>query len=683
MSWLGGRLTSLQGATVLVSDSVGDVHDGSIHGFYHCDVRYLSKHCLTMGGKPLTVLAASRQSARSARWIYLLAADSHGSPTAILQRTRRVADGLLVDALEAKVYRGHVDAVLTIDLAADFASVLEVKDGPAKGRDVPLSQTGWALAGDRDGHTVCVVANHENLEVETGRLTWPLRLGEGQVETLQITASVEHAEDSGSDHGSDHLHEQPGLDVRSSDSAWRQATATALDDLRALRISAPDRGVSYTAAGAPWFTALFGRDALITAWEQLLTGSEAALETLTALARHQGRRVHPETNEQPGRILHVLRTGHMGPFGRDPDDPYYGTVDATPLFVMLLAEAHRWGGDPNTIRRLLPAARAAIEWCTEYGDLDGDGFLEYRADATGLVNQGWKDSDDAIVHADGRLAEGPIALAEVQAYFYSALQGLADLEDHLGTGDGAALRKQARALRHRFREAFWLPDEQILALGLDGAGRPLAVASSNMGHCLWSGICDDAPHVVDGVADRLVAPELLTAWGIRTLGATEIAYNPLAYHLGSVWPHDTAIGAAGLARVGRGAAVRRICWGLLDAARAFDWRLPELLGGFDEAELALPVPYPAACSPQAWSSGAPLLLLRAILGLEPDVPNGVIHLDPLLEDGEELVVRGIDIGGQRLSVHARGSNFDVPEGIDGIRVIHGRPHCPTEKAPSR
>jgi glycogen debranching enzyme len=427
----------------------------------------------------------------------------------------------------------------------------------------------------------------------------------------------------------------------------------------------PELGLSYVAAGAPWYMALFGRDSLLAAHFLLPTGQGPGLEVLRTLARFQGRADDPRTLEQPGKILHELRTGGAGVFGLPPLVPYYGTVDASPLFVMLLGELHRWGAPESAVLELLPAARAALDWCAGPGDPDGDGFLEYRTDTAGLANQGWKDHSGSMVHADGSTARGPIAVAEAQAYHYAALRELALLEERLGEPDTAAvLRGRADALSAAFTAAYWLPEEGLLAMALDGDKRPLAVASSNIGHCLWTGILP--ADVAAAAAARLRQPDLLTAWGVRTLGAQERAYDPLSYHLGSVWPHDSAICAAGLARAGDREGAAALIAGLLRVAGLSGWRLPELYGGLDADQVPFPVPTPVACSPQAWSAAAPLSLLRTALGLEPDVPGGTVRIAPLLPPGERLTAQGIALGGGTLTLTAEGSTLldaDLPPGL--------------------
>ena len=429
---------------------------------------------------------------------------------------------------------------------------------------------------------------------------------------------------------------------------------------------------------------LFGRDSLLTGWMTLPLNVGLALGTLETLARVQGRRVDPLTEEEPGRILHELR---LGP---DNDETlggshYYGTVDATPLFVMLLAECLRWGGDPERVRRLLPAADEALAWVENYGDRDGDGFVEYRrATDRGLSNQGWKDSFDAISDRAGRLAESPIALCEVQGYVYAAYLARAYLAETLDgdTTGAAAWRATAAGLRNAFHERFWLPDRGWYALALDGSKRTVDALGSNVAHALWTGIATDKCAAV--LIQHLAEPTMDSGYGLRTLSADMARYNPMSYHNGSVWPHDTAIAVAGLLRYahlpGSVELAQRLTRGLLDAAAAFGGRLPELFCGFPRAQFKPPVPYPTSCSPQAWASAAPLLLVRAFLGLDPDVPRRRLDLAPRVpEDWGRLNVTRLRLGAEVVHVHAHPDGASVsglPEGwaVGEPAAPRGEPH---------
>ncbi len=457
-------------------------------------------------------------------------------------------------------------------------------------------------------------------------------------------------------------------------------------DLGALLIhDDTGRGMSFVAAGAPWFMTLFGRDSLLTAWMALPLDVGLSVGTLQQLARVQGRRVDPITEEEPGRIMHEIR---RGPASTDVlgGSIYYGSVDATPLFVMLLAESWRWGADEAAVRALLPAADAALAWAEEYGDRDGDGFIEYRrATDRGLINQGWKDSFDAINDATGRSAEPPIALCEVQGYQYAALLARAELADAFGDASTAArLRERADALRAKFLEAFWLPDQGWYAIALDARKRPVDALTSNVGHCLWTGIATDEH--ASTIVERLSGEQMDSGFGLRTLASTMGAYNPMSYHNGSVWPHDTAIAVAGLLRYrhvpGAVALAERLASGLLDAAEAFGGRLPELFCGFPRSQFRSPVPYPTSCSPQAWASAAPLLLVRSFLGLDPHAPRRTLSVSPHLPEAwGRIALTDLRLGGMTVHLQAEGQTVKtrgLPDDWqlitpDGARTCEDKP----------
>jgi len=446
------------------------------------------------------------------------------------------------------------------------------------------------------------------------------------------------------------------------------AVGRAGEDVGALRIFDPDHPHDpVVAAGAPWFMTLFGRDSLITSWMALVLDPSLALSTLTVLADLQGRRVVAETEEEPGRILHEVRMSEPATLSVQSGTIYYGSIDATPLFVMLVGELHRWGVPFERLRPLLPAVDAALQWMVAFGDRDGDGYVEYeRATPAGLLNQGWKDSHDSISFADGRLATGPIALAEVQAYAYASWRAGAALAVADGRPAVAADREaRADALRRRFNADFWMPASGALAIALDGDKRQVDAVTSNMGHCLWTGIVDG--ELVPDVVQHLAGPELASGWGVRTLATSMRRYNPISYHNGSVWPHDTAIVVAGLRRAGYPQAANRLAQDLLRAAVAVGGRLPELYAGISPAELSRPVPYPTSCSPQAWAAAAPLLLLRTILGLEPDVPHGVVRVAPVLPDGATYMhLAGMPVAGTTVAVDVDGDAVEVrglPAGV--------------------
>jgi glycogen debranching enzyme len=646
---------------VAISRRDGTITPDFWTGLYYRDVRLLSRLSTTLDEAEPQLLAAHRDGA-AATVVQVAATDDYGDPTALLVRRREVA-GDLRETIAVRAYSAPVHTTLRIAVEADFVAAQKsaVADPPAP---VPWTVTDTGLRAEQAGFGVEVEAKPADVAIEPGTIIMTVDAAPGRPWHADLHVRCRSSRDRGRP---SRARTTSTFALSTPATRWQAAVASAVADLDALCVDVPALDLAYLAAGAPWFMALFGRDTLISSWESLIAGTDVGLDVLASLARFQGTAFDGATGEQPGKILHELRTGGAEVFGVASGRAYYGTVDASALFVQLLAEAHRWGAPDEAVTGLLPAARAALAWCVEHGDIDGDGYVEYVPDAKGLGNQGWKDSGDAMVHADGSLAPAPIALAEVQAYAWGAQRGLADLEDRLGDPERAAeLRRRADDLREAFQRDFWLPEAGLVAMGLDGDKRPLAVASSNMAHCLWTGMLD--AQVGDAVARRLAEPDLAAAWGLRTLGAREAAYNPLGYHVGSIWPHDTALGVAGLVRYGHVDAAARLVDGLLAAAEAFGWRLPELFAGLDAG---VPVPYPLACTPQAWSAAAPLSLLRTMLRLDVDVPAGRIAVAPLFADDVVLTVTGIPVGAGHLDLRIRGTEVDVLAAPDGIDVVAG------------
>jgi glycogen debranching enzyme len=416
--------------------------------------------------------------------------------------------------------------------------------------------------------------------------------------------------------------------IRSDGELLDLAIRRSIADLRLLRNDGPLRGEHYVAAGIPWFTTLFGRDSIITSLQVLPFMPDVARETLRVLADWQATEDDPERDMEPGKILHELRVGELARTGELPHRPYYGSIDSTPLWLILLDETYRWTGDLDLVRSLWPNALAALEWIDRHGDRDGDGFVEYeRRTPAGLLNQGWKDSGDAIRHRDGTLAEAPIALVEIQGYVFDAKTRLASLAERLGEHElSKRLAAEARELQQRFEAAFWMPDAGFYAIALDRDKRQVGTIGSNPGHCLWSGIIPKEH--VDQVVNRLLDPTMDCGWGIRTYASGQPGYNPVGYHTGSVWPHDNALIAAGMKRAGRHDAADRIASRIFEAAQhSPDFRLPELFCGFDRGLAEMPVPYPVACSPQAWSAATSLSLLQTMLGMHADAAKDLLELD--------------------------------------------------------
>jgi glycogen debranching enzyme len=445
-------------------------------------------------------------------------------------------------------------------------------------------------------------------------------------------------------------------EIRSDNPAFDRVVARCIGDLDLLVTPGPGPGQRFLAAGVPWFTALFGRDAILASLGALLVHPSLAVDTLRVLASLQATADDPSRDAEPGKIPHEVRGGEMARTGEVPFGRYYGSADVTPLWLVLLGETYDWTGDLGLVEELWPNARAALEWVEHHGDLDGDGFIEYQRRAPGgLVQHGWKDAPDAIRDRHGRIADGTVALVEMQAYAYDARVRMARLARALGdTALAGRLEEEAEQLRSRFEAAFWVPERATYALALDGQKRPIDAIGSNQGHALWSGIVNES-HAVT-VAGHLSGAGLDSGWGLRTFAAGQPGYSPLGYHTGSVWPHDTAIAVAGLRRAGFDAEATRLAGELLEAAQAFpDARLPELFCGFGRGEVGPPVPYPGACAPQAWAAAAPLMILRALLGIRPCAVERRLDLErPLLPDGlASLTLSGLRIGDARVDLHCR------------------------------
>jgi glycogen debranching enzyme len=445
--------------------------------------------------------------------------------------------------------------------------------------------------------------------------------------------------------------ERESTEIVTDNELFNELLARSRRDLRALYTDT--QGGAILAAGIPWYVTVFGRDALIASHQLLLVNARPARETLELLAAKQGTKVDDWRDEQPGKILHEIRQGEFARAGIIPHTPYFGSVDATPLFVLLYAMHLRWTGDLAFAEKLLPAAEAALAWIDDYGDIDGDGFVEYLCRSSrGIRNQGWKDSHDSVVHTDGRPAEPPIALAEVQAYVYLAKIRMADVYRALGRhADGRRLVDEAAALKLRYNDAFWMEEEQFFAEALDADKRQVRTVTSNPGHGLYCGIVDDEKAVP--LAKRLLSPDMFSGWGIRTMSKAASAYNPMSYHNGSVWPHDNALIAAGLKRYRFARSTNRVATAMFDAAVQADYmRLPELFCGFTRRTPNRPVSYPIACSPQAWAAGSPYLMLQAILGISARAHENLLtvnlpHLPTWLNTVE---VRRLSVGNSRISM---------------------------------
>ncbi len=627
-----------RGGLAVVTRSDGTIDGAMADGFYLRDRRVISMLKIEINGSAPRLLASARLGPARHRLVYGVWAEDP-DPKAIIERTIELTGSYREDwALQ--VFRTGIEVDIEVGLDGDSRTVYGL-DRPRSASD-DVIDLGGSITASGLGWTGTALKGRVVLRPGvTERLSW----------LLQLTGDPPEF--------------RPTPEITSDDRRLDRAVAGGLWDLDALTVVEPKTGRGFVAAGAPHFLAVFGRDALIVSLLSMLRGTEPALSVLEVLAAHQGAVEDQRTVESPGRILHELRIGGMGVFGLDPGHPYFASVDATPLFVVLLAECLAWGADIDRIRPLLPTARACLDWCRRH--VDSHGFVPSIPHTDGIENQGWKDSGDSIVTADGRTLHEQTTLAEVQGYVHNALTGMAELEEHVGDSAHAPLlREEADRFRRRFLQHFEVGAPVHLAPWLDADGSPIAVRASNVGHLLAGGLLDNT--LVEQLCDRLLEPAEFSGWGIRTLAATEPAYNPMGYHIGSVWPHDTALAMRGMARRGRRAEAQQVATALLELSEAEDDQLPELLGGFARRDIPTPVPYPSSARPQAWAAAVPLQVAAVRLGIEPELHRNRLRFRPLLDRNEWIEVRGLNLGSRRLDVLARGSEITVTGDLEGLQI---------------
>lgn len=663
------------------SDGVVPFDEGHGLGLYFHDCRFLSAYELRVAGELLEPLAANGDDGFRSLFQLTnprLEVDGHVlNRQRIGVRWRHVVDGpdrALRDEVEIENYDTDAYVLpLTLSLDADFRDVFVIR-GIAEGRPGELRRPRWDddelvlsyRGGDERLRELRIRFSEKPAWTRGGHVGFELRLGAHEATKLVVSmAIVDSAPHTRQRHSPREALDRAeaaferSIDdwmkgfarVRSSSLWVERAIHRSLRDLRALRMTW-DRH-QFLAAGVPWFATLFGRDSLLCAVQTLAYRRELAADTLRLLAQYQGKTHDAWRDEEPGKILHEMRVGELAHLGLVPHTPYYGTVDATPLFLVLLGEYTRWAGELSLFWELQSSVDAALRWIDHFADHDGDGFTDYTA-ASGdrLINQGWKDSGNAIVDAGGRLAEPPIALVEVQGYVFLAKRSIAELFERSGDGERAQrLRREAAALRERFNREFWCADKEYYALALQRGGRAADAISSNPGQALWTGIIDERR--VRAVVDRLMSPAMYSGWGIRTLSADERAYNPVGYHRGTVWPHDNALIVAGMRRHGCDEEARRVFGDLLEAATYFeDYRLPETFAGYGREQYGVPVRYPVACHPQAWASGAIPFMLQVLLGVEPDAFSGrlFVRRPALPSFVDRLEWQGLRVGGSEVDL---------------------------------
>ena len=678
--WLHQLTIAVDGSSTVLSGPSGDIAPGGGEGLYVDDERVLSRLEVSFSGEPPSLVAAEASGAR-AEFVGAVRSlgDGRLEATVDLRRSRALAQGVMQESVTVTSRaEDPVSTVMRVVLAADGAALAGVMTGaPDLAAVAPTTHEG-APVFELSRHRVLVTSDPPPTRVETDEESitheYDLSIQPGQHAQVRLSVSTERTQASlfDADPGSDAV-EWATVRVESDEPRLAPLLSRSLGDLRHLLLRDPLAPQDvFAAAGTPWYLTLFGRDSLWTARMLLPFGTQLAAGTLRTLARRQGRRDDPASAEQPGKILHeVRRVPHeMTGVGISLPPVYYGTVDATALWVCLLVDAWRWGLPESEVRDLLPHLRPALAWLTGPGQPDDDGLLKYLdTSGHGLSNQGWKDSDDSMRFRDGRIAEGPIALVEAQAYAVEALLGAADLLDALGEEGAVACRDDAGALAERIRQRYWVEEGGLrhLAMALDGQGSPVDALGSNMGHVLGTGALT-ASEAAD-VATALTGPDLLDRFGLRTMGAGTGGFNPIGYHTGSVWTHDTAIAALGLVREGRPAEAAALVRALVDAGEAFGYQLPELYSG--EPVLGRPAPYPASCRPQAWSAASAAAVVTVALGLRADAPRGVLHVRPAQpQPFGALRVEGLRVGDARIAVALDREGGVVVEGVpEGLRVV--------------
>jgi glycogen debranching enzyme len=668
----------LDGNTFVVSDRRGDIEASLTDptGLFSFDTRFLSTWLLTVDGDRLNPLSVDDLQYFECRFFLVPGTGTVYVDAKLSVIRRRAVGGGFVEQLTILNHDNEpTDLIVRIDAASDFADLFEVKDAlEKKGKYSSRVEDGKLVLSYRREkyHRSTEISASAPSRIDKKGLTFEIHLdphGEWNTE-IEVAARLLPA---GTQRGSaapavkarrESMHQNLQRWIRDAPriESDREPLKTTyrrnLVDLAALRYSpAITPGKSLPAAGLPWFMTMFGRDSILTSLQALPFTPELAATTLRVLGMWQGTRVDDFRDEDPGRILHEMRYGEMTAFEERPHSPYYGCADATPLYVVLLDEYERWTGDRKLVRDLEFEARAALNWIDEYADLMGNGYVSYqrRNEETGLENQCWKDSWDSISYSDGRLPGFPRATCELQGYAYDAKVRGARLARQVWKDPALAedLEKQAADLKRRFNREFWVEDGEYFALALDSDGNQVDSLTSNIGHLLWSGIVEKSK--AKAVARHLMGPRLFSGWGIRTLAHGEGRFNPIGYHVGTVWPFDNSFIAWGLRRYGFKQQAARVAAGILDAAEFFDGRLPEAFGGYEREATKYPVQYPTACSPQAWSTGTPLLLLRTMLGMEPIGDHLIV--DPALPSDIGILAL-LDIPGRwgRVDAFARRRN---------------------------
>ncbi len=657
----------LDGNTFLVTSRDGDINPSSKDptGLFSFDTRFVSTWQLSINGERLNALTVDDIEYYETRFFVV-----PGQPTQYVNaevsaiRHHTIGGSFTEDLAVFNHTNDGVDLTVRLDIDCDFADLFEVKNvQPKQGRtEASIEANALRFTYRRDGfHRETVVTSTAQAEIDDHGMTFRIHVSpHGEWQTcLHVETNIIGQNGQDVREGYQARRARSPIVLRRELDEWLDAAPSlgkdcppllcntyrqSLVDLAALQFTSATPWVNLIAAGLPWFMSPFGRDSIFTCLQAIPFAPQISSSTLRGAAVFQGARFDDFRDEEPGKIVHETRWGETAVFQEQPHSPYYGAADSTPLFVILLDEYELWSGDVELVRNLELEARAALNWIDTYADLLDTGYVWYetRNPETGLVNQCWKDSWDSISYADGRLAGFPRATCEIQGYAYDAKIRGARLAREVWDDPSFAdqLERDAAELKDRFNRDFWVADGEYYALALDGDGRQVDALSSNIGHLLWSGIVDEGR--AKKIAEHLLGPELFSGWGVRTLATTAGRYNPVGYHVGTVWPFDNSIIAWGLWRYGFREEANKICENLLDAAHFFEGRLPEAFAGYERQRTHHPVEYPTACSPQAWSAGAPLLLLRVMLGLQPHADH--LAIDPVIPERigrvELLNIRG-------------------------------------------
>ena len=635
-------ISVLEGNNFVVSDLRGDIDASPTEalGLFAWDTRFLSRWILTVDGQRPNVLSTDDLNYFEAQFFLVPGTGTiYVDADQSIIRKRTIGNGFHEDLTIFNHSSKPIDLKVHIEAASDFADLFEVKDKlTKKGEFYHRVESHRLVLGYRREKFIreTLITASANADIDEHGLNFAVHIEPHSEWTTSLDVVIglgvfdeiikETKYGRGDQRASSNMKrslEKLSETLPRLSCDWPSLQVTynrSLVDLAALRFYPLTlSGHALPAAGLPWFMTLFGRDSMIASYQALPYASELAEATLLALAQRQGTRIDDFRDEEPGKIMHEVRFGEMTAFEERPHSPYYGAADVTPFFLILLDETERWTGNAELVRQLEMEARAALSWIDTYGDRNGDGYVEYNRGnkETGLDNQCWKDSWNSIAFADGTLSRLPRATCEIQGYVYDAKMRCARLAREFWNDPEFAnrLEKEASELKRRFNQDFWLEDREFFALAIDGDGRKVDSLTSNIGHLLWSGIVNEDK--AQAVVRHLMGPKLYTGWGIRTMAEGEGSYNPIGYHVGTVWPHDNSFIAMGLRRYGYREEAARVAMGMLEAATSFKGRLPEAFAGYPRTLTEFPVEYPTACSPQAWASGAPLLLLRAILGLEP------------------------------------------------------------------